>query len=136
MEEIALSTRERLRFRIKSGDFEVELEGNSEYVKPTFESLLNDIYPKAKPLRPSVSAPVSVEVSGEEFPATIVGRIEYLVKTGFFDQPQKLSNIVEELARRGFPYDVKTVDNALRKLLRKMVIRRLGVRGRYEYVIK
>lgn len=131
-----MSEREKLRFRIRSGDFEVELEGDSEYVKSTFESLLKDLYTKIKPLRPSVSIPVSVEALEGELPSTIVGRIEYLVKSGFFDQPQKLSNIVEELTRRGFPYDVKTVDNALRTLLRKMVIRRLGVRGRYEYVIK
>lgn len=130
-----MSNQERLRFRIKSGDFEVELEGNSDYVKPTFESLLNDFKAKIKPMQPTVSVPVSPEAL-EKLPKTVSGRIERLVRSGFFDHPQKLSNIVEELGRQGFPYDVKTVDNALRSLLRRDVIRRLGVRGRYEYVIK
>lgn len=129
------SDERRLKFRIKSGDFEVELEGDSEYVRSTFESLLKDLHPRAKPIKPPVSAPLSVEVL-EELPKTIGGRIEHLVKSGFFDQPQKLGYIREELARQGFPYDVKTVDNALRQLLRREVIRRLGVRGRYEYVIR
>jgi len=130
-----LSERERLRFRIRSGDFEVELEGDSNYVKPTFEKLLEDLRSKTKPAMIQIPAAVPEETL-EGLPSTITGRIEYLVKSGFFDQPRKLSDVVQELARRGFPYDVKTVDNSLRILLRRALIRRLGVRGHYEYVIR
>jgi len=35
-----LSTENRLRFRIRRGNFEVELEGESEYVKEKFEELM------------------------------------------------------------------------------------------------
>jgi len=130
-----LSERERLRFRIRSGDFEVELEGDSNYVKPTFEKLLDDLRSKTKPATIQIPAAVPEETL-EGLPSTITGRIEYLVKSGFFDQPRRLSDVVQELARRGFPYDVKTVDNSLRILLRRTLIRRLGVRGHYEYVIR
>lgn len=131
-----MSPRETLRFRIKSGDFEVELEGDSTYVKPTFEKLLEDLRVKTKPAQIQAPAPAISAETFEEIPSTVTGRIEYLVKSGFLDQPRKLSDIREELARQGFPYDVKTVDNALRILLRRMIIRRLGVRGHYQYVIK
>jgi len=130
-----LSERERLRFRIRSGDFEVELEGDSNYVKPTFEKLLEDLRSKTKPAMIQIPAAVPEETL-EGLPSTITGRIEYLVKSGFFDQPRRLSDVVQELARRGFPYDVRTVDNSLRILLRRTLIRRLGVRGHYEYVIR
>jgi hypothetical protein len=36
-----LSTENRLRFRIRRGNFEVELEGESEYVKEKFEELMS-----------------------------------------------------------------------------------------------
>jgi len=130
-----MSEPKTLRFKIRRGDFEVELEGDSNYVKPTFEKLLEDLLPKARPAMVQMPTAVSEETL-EGFPSTITGRIEYLVKNGFFDQPRKLSDVVQELARQGFPYDVKTVDNALRILLRRTLIRRLGVRGHYEYVIR
>jgi hypothetical protein len=126
---------EKLRFKIKSGDFEVELEGDRNYVKSTFEKLLEELTPRTKPI--NIQTPITIsEEKIEELPSTITGRIEYLIRNGFFDQPRKLSDIVQELARLGFPYDVKTVDNALRIHLRRGRIRRLGVRGHYEYVIR
>lgn len=130
-----MSELKTLRFKIRSGDFEVELEGDSSYVKPTFEKLLEDLRSKTKPAMVQIPAAVPEETL-EGLPSTITGRIEHLVKSGFFDQPRKLSDVVQELARQGFPYDVKTVDNALRILLRRTIIRRLGVRGHYEYVIR
>lgn len=124
-----------LRFKIRSGDFEVELEGDSEYVKSTFEKLLEELRFKTR-LTSIQTSITSSEEKMEELPSTITGRIEYLINSGFFDQPRRLNDIVQELARLGFPYDVKTVDNALRIHLRKGRIRRLGVRGHYEYVIR
>jgi hypothetical protein len=38
-----LSENRNLRFRIKRGDYEVELEGEYQYVKDTFEKLLEEI---------------------------------------------------------------------------------------------
>jgi hypothetical protein len=130
-----MSESRTLRFKIRSGDFEVELEGDSNYVKPTFERLLEEL--KSKTKSTIVQTPTIIpEETIEGLPSTITGRIEHLVKSGLFDQPRRLSDIVQELARLGFPYDVKTVDNALRILLRRGIIRRLGVRGHYEYVIR
>lgn len=130
-----MSASQTLRFKIRSGDFEVELEGDSEYVKSTFEKLLEELMFKTKPIR--IQTPViGSEEKMEELPPTITGRIEYLIRSGFFDQPRRLSDVVQQLAQLGFPYDVKTVDNALRIHLRKGRIRRLGVRGHYEYVIR
>jgi hypothetical protein len=130
-----MSEGKTLRFRIRSGDFEVELEGDSDYVKPSFEKLLEELRFKTRPTAVQIPAAIPEETA-EGLPSTIAGRIEHLVKNGFLDQPRKLSDVVQELGREGFPYDVKTVDNTLRILLRKALIRRLGVRGHYEYVIR
>lgn len=130
-----MSEQKSLRFKIRSGDFEIELEGDTNYVKPAFEKLLEDLRPKTRPATVQIPATISEETL-EGIPSTITGRIEHLVRGGFFDQPRRLSDVVQELSRQGFPYDVKTVDNTLRILLRRALIRRLGVRGHYEYVIR
>ena len=38
-----MSDNGRLRFRVKRGDLEVELEGNFDYVKERFETLMRDV---------------------------------------------------------------------------------------------
>lgn len=72
---IRLSTEKRLRFRIRRGNFEVELEGESEYVKEKFEELM------AQPPSPSVvqeearHAPTMTEIQGRE-------ELEGILETG------------------------------------------------------
>jgi hypothetical protein len=62
-----LSAENRLRFRIRRGNFEVELEGEREYVKAKFEELMaqQDAYSSAvqEEIRP---APKATEASGGE----------------------------------------------------------------------
>ena len=122
-----------IRFRIRRGDFEVELEGDPGYVKPQYEELLKEFKPSvvSGPLQPSGSTRV-VEV--ETKTTTVTARIEHLLQSGFLDQPKPLREIIDELARIGFSYGNKTVDNALRDLVRKQIIRRVGAKGSYRYV--
>ena len=47
-----MSSEKKLRFRIRKGDFEVELEGDHDYVREQFEGL-------EKSLGPSISGPVA-----------------------------------------------------------------------------
>ena len=44
-----MSSEKRLRFRIRRGDFEVELEGDFDYVKERFEELRDTLKPTAQP---------------------------------------------------------------------------------------
>jgi len=53
----------RLRFRIRRGNFEVELEGDAEYVRGKFEELLQG--------QPAISAPAS-QIGGEQVRESIV----------------------------------------------------------------
>ncbi len=122
-----------IRFHIRRGDFEVELEGDPGYVKPQYEELLKEFKPSvvAGPLQPTGST------RGDDIETnatTVTARIEHLLQSGFLDQPRPLREIIDELARIGFSYGNKTVDNALRDLVRKQIIRRVGAKGSYKYV--
>jgi hypothetical protein len=70
--ELELSER-RLRFRLRRGNFEVELEGDFEYVREKFEKLL-----ETQPALQPGQVPVSMEPSLEPFIASdeLVGILE------------------------------------------------------------
>ncbi len=44
---LVLSSEKRLRFRIRKGDFEIELEGDHDYVRERFEDLEKSLSPTA-----------------------------------------------------------------------------------------
>ncbi len=69
-----MSVERKLRFRIKRGEHEVELEGDYEYVKEKFEELLKElpvqaqmaIQPQQAQLQTYLAAPVPFETVGLE----------------------------------------------------------------------
>jgi hypothetical protein len=70
-----LSSEKKLRFRIRRGDFEVELEGDHDYVRDRFENLEKTLGPSAGPI---VSSPSSTSISGPlEQPIGITGVVEF-----------------------------------------------------------
>jgi hypothetical protein len=71
-----LSSEKKLRFRVRRGDFEVELEGEFEYVKSQFEEFQNA-------LKPSQGAPAQSSTSADLPPQTkdaVNGIVEYTVE--------------------------------------------------------
>ena len=48
-----MSENRNLRFRIRRGDYEVELEGEYQYVKETFEKLIEEIHTSPIPQKPT-----------------------------------------------------------------------------------
>ncbi len=140
------------RLRVKKGS--VELEASAPSPEEAFELMnkLLDFADKvaekgpevaaapggpasllAQPRSPKIGFPTKPS-SIEEFPKTATGRVRYLLSTGFFSKERSLSETVEALAREGFPYNTKPVDKALRMLIRKGDMRRVGTRRHYRYV--
>jgi hypothetical protein len=71
-----LSAENRLRFRIRRGNFEVELEGEFEYVKEKFEELMAQ--------QPSYSGPLQEEARTEPATMELMGGegLEGILETG------------------------------------------------------
>jgi len=66
-----MSVERKLRFRIKRGESEVELEGDYEYVREKFEELLKEVPVQAQTVaqpqaQPSLAAPIQAQTAGLE----------------------------------------------------------------------
>lgn len=140
------------RLKVKKGT--VELEASAPSAQEAFE-LINRLLdfaervaervPEATPT-PSASASLPLQPappqtgfppkpsSIDDFPRTATGRVRFLLSAGFFSNERSLSETVEALAREGFPYNTKPVDKALRMLIRKGEMRRVGTRRHYRYI--
>lgn len=93
----------RLRFRIRRGDLEVELEGNFDYVKERFEELMRDV----------------TSISGVKSPAAAMSAAVSTTQTG--PLPLSLEGVVERgpdgKPRLTVPVDSITAKEALALVL-------------------
>ena len=64
---------------------------------------------------------------------TCSGLLRGLIEEGWFDQPRTLSEVVQELAKRGYHYDSTAVSHSLLDLVRERALIREGVPRRYTY---
>jgi len=139
-----MEEKKTLRIKVQKGDLAIEMEGSEDYIKGFLgEDTVIKLGEVVKSeLEKSEASKTTPETTGirpptaaiDAYERTVIGRLRYLLDTGFFDKPRSLGEAVEELARIGFPYDTKTIDNALRSVLRRSGLRRLGIRGKYLYV--
>ncbi|MFQ5920544.1 MAG: hypothetical protein ACE5JV_00835, partial [Nitrososphaerales archaeon] len=84
--------------------------------------------------------PSSVAAQGVRRPArgsaTCKGLIEELWAVGWFGSERNLSEVHEELARRGYNYDRTAVSHSLTDLVRENVLTRVGSMRAYRYIQK
>ena len=71
-----MSENRNLRFRIKRGDYEVELEGEYQYVKETFEKLLEEIPTTPIQQKPTLDTQLT-QFQQPTTTSTLQGVIEY-----------------------------------------------------------
>lgn len=64
---------------------------------------------------------------------TCSGLLRNLIEEGWFDQPRTLSEVVQELAKRGYHYDPTAVSHSLLDLVRERTLIREGAPRRYTY---
>jgi len=126
-----------LRFRVKIGDFEVELSGDYSYVKEQYENLLSKILEQVEFSgltleRQGKTGRRSYKRSGET--SQVVERLTILKDEGFFNEPKRLKEIRDEMARRGWYHNQDVIQQAILKHFDKHGIRRIGTRGSYRYV--
>ncbi|MEM4021617.1 MAG: hypothetical protein QXI18_04530 [Nitrososphaerota archaeon] len=59
--------------------------------------------------------------------------IRGLISEGWFDQPRTLSEVVQELAKKGYHYDSTAIAHSLLDLVREKALVREGIPRRYAY---
>lgn len=132
--KIQLSEHERppsVTIRLKRGAWEIEITTREDRVQQAVESVLAGMASKEPVLVESQDVNPN-ERRGE----TSRGVISTMWKEGWFSTPRALSEVHEEMSRRGYHYDRTAVSHTLVDLVREGSLFRDGSMRNYRYVQK
>ena len=115
--------------RLKRGDWEVEIRCQEDKVKQVVESVIAGIDAK-----PSITSNTPKQVKKGH--ATCKELIKELWEQGWFKDEHTLSEVYDELARKGYNYDKTAVSHALTDLVKEGVLTRIGSMRAYRYIQK
>jgi len=120
-----------IRVKMKIGEVEFEIECQEDQLQPTVDKILSTVTEKLK------ETPLMVERAPQPARAeTCKGVIQKLWEEGWFANSKGLSEVHDELARRGFHYDRTAVAHALIDLVKDGILTREGKPRRYQYAQK
>jgi len=119
---------DRVTVKLKRGTWEVEITAKEDKVQQAVESVLAGMASK----EPAVIEPES----GERHHDTCRGLLLSMWKEGFFTDSRSLSEVHEEMTRRGYHYDRTAVAHTLVDLVRETTLFREGSMRNYRYVQK
>ena len=132
--KIELTESERppnVTIRLKRGAWEIEINTREDRVQQAVESVLAGMASKEHVL---VEAPEAAteDRKGETSRSVITA----MWKEGWFGTPRALSEVHEEMSRRGYHYDRTAVSHTLVDLVREGSLFRDGSMRNYRYVQK
>jgi hypothetical protein len=144
MAQASEQDKEHSRVLVRIGEFQVELEGTHANVERMMTKKLFDFIKElqeATKQMPLPSTEVAPEVSPEEEtvpplgrPSTTMEALSSLFKTDWGRKPRQLSEIMQALEANGLYYKKAVVAKVLVDLIKKKELRRLGVKGTFQYV--
>lgn len=118
-----------VNIKLKKGNWEIEITCSEDKVKQSIESVLSG-------LNASITeVPINNEKIGKKG-ATCRSLIESMWIEGWFKEERNLSDVHEELARRGYHYDRTAVSHSLTDLVRENTLTRIGMMRSYRYIQK
>ena len=120
--------------KLKRGAWEIEITSPADKVQQAVESVIAGMASKEQvSILPTESGS---EGEGEKRFETCRGLLQLMWKEGWFGQARSLSEVHEEMARRGFHYDRTAVSHALVDLVREGTLFRDGTMRNYRYIQK
>ena len=117
--------------KLKRGAWEIEITSPEDRVQQAVESVLAGMTSK----EPALVEPEEPDAGGRRF-ETCRGLVTSLWKEGWFAAPHPLSEVHEEMSRRGYHYDRTAVSHTLVDLVREGLLFRDGTMRNYRYVQK
>lgn len=117
--------------RLKRGAWEIEITAQENRVQQAVESVLAGMASK----EPVLVQPQETIPDQRKF-ETCRGVINTMWKEGWFAAPKALSEVHEEMSRRGYHYDRTAVSHTLVDLVREGALFRDGSMRNYRYVQK
>ena len=121
----------RVTVRLKRGSWEIEITTAEDKLQQAVESVLAGMSSKEPMLVES-----QVSDLGERKGETSRSVITAMWKEGWFASPKALSEVHEEMSRRGYHYDRTAVSHTLVDLVREGLLFRDGSMRNYRYIQK
>lgn len=121
---------DEVHIKLKKGSWEIEITCPEGKIKQAVESVLSGL---------NTAIPETVTATGKTLVkqgTTCRSLIENLWTEGWFTDERNLSEVHEELARRGYHYDRTAVSHALTDLVRENTLTRVGMMRSYRYIQK
>jgi hypothetical protein len=123
-------TKPPIRVKMKIGNVEFEIECQEEQLQQTVDKILSSVTEKLKE-----TASITERATAPRA-ETCKGVIQKLWEEGWFASSKGLSEVHDELARKGFHYDRTAVAHALIDLVKDGILTREGKPRRYQYAQK
>jgi len=123
-----------VRIRLKRGAWEIEISCREDRVEQVIESVLSGMSKGSEAIEPATAPELRRPVARGS--TTCKMRIGDLWTEGWFGSERNLSEVHEELSRRGYNYDKTAVSHSLTDLVRENVLTRVGSMRAYRYVQK
>jgi hypothetical protein len=117
-----------VKVKIKRGSWEIEVECDEEKV--------TDVVSKVLAGFDSGVSNAQTTDAKDTGGVTCRGLLDNMWREGWFMVSKRLSEVDEELARRGYHYDRSAISHALTDLVREGILTREGVPRNYHYVQK
>jgi len=115
-----------IHIKLKRGSWEIDLDCPEDRVTEVIQKVLAGLE----------SSGAIQKQESEQRGTTCKALLEQIWKEGWFAMPRSLSEVDEELARRGYHYDRTAVSHSLTDLVREQILSRDGAPRNYRYVQK
>lgn len=126
-------SQDKVKVKITIGKANVEIEASPELLEKAIKNVIS-----------ALGVSQQEDLTQEQVPQkpykppeghTCRTLIESIIDEGWFSTPRTLSEVVEELARRGHHYDATAVSHVLLDLVREGMLVRRGRPRRYVYTL-
>ena len=129
-----MSNQEKIKVEVQVGPATVRVEAPPDKLEEAIKQVISAI----KAVLPEISAEGFGQVQRGErarrrIQPTCSELLRGLMEEGWFDTPRSLSEVVRELARRGYNYNSTAVSHSLLDLVRERALAREGTPRRYVY---
>jgi len=129
-----MSKEEKIKVEIVIGPATVRVEAPPDKLEEAVRNAISALKTALPQLGSRLEKPMAKMEKPKRKPLpTCSGLLRGLIEEGWFDQPRTLSEVVQELAKRGYHYDSTAVSHSLLDLVRERALIREGAPRRYTY---
>src|ERR1700692_979449 len=127
-----MSEEKKITVKLEKAGWKVEITCTEDQLQRAMESVLSSLTSSS----PTQRVPFTEERPSEGAKKTVRGLILELWEESWFSEARSLSEVHEEIARRGYHYDRSAVSHSLTDLVKEGILTRQGNMRTYVYIQK